>query len=230
MRWKVNHQFSRSMTNWASESLAAHIGCAWWLNQYMLITLSAGNWCRQWRATQGRLLFKEFLKCTFSKLRRAESMCQWWMIAEKGQKQCSSLAIWGFRDWQKRPIKWIKRIRGLKWKTSMHLYRFMSVWPMQKSLRFDATEYPACERIEKPARLLLAQFSENVRTKNVIIFFELYYYYYYSTEQMCSIIPEKYSSSCSFSIIFMPQRSKMLPMRTNKGLQTMQRSSSTIWK
>lgn len=44
---------------------------------------------------------------------------------------------------------------------------------MQKSLRFDATEYPACERIEKPARLLLAQFSESGRTKNVIIFLAL---------------------------------------------------------
>lgn len=217
------------MTSWASESVAAHIGCTWWLNQYTLITLSAGNWCRQWRATQGRLLFKEFLKCTFSKLRRVESMCQWWMVAEKGQKQCSSLAIWGFRDWQNRPIKWIKRIRGLKWKTSIHLYRFMSVWPMQKSLRFDATEYPASEWIEKPARPLLAQFSENGRIKNLIIFLSSNIVNY-SAEQMCSIIPAKSSSSCSFSIIFMPQRSKMLPMRTNKGLQTRQRSSSTIWK
>lgn len=96
-RWKENRQFSRNMTKWASESVAAHIGCAWWLNQYTLITLSAGNWCRQWRATQGRLLLKEFLKCTFSKLRRAESMCQWWMVAEKRTKTMLLISYLGLQ-------------------------------------------------------------------------------------------------------------------------------------
>lgn len=193
--WKENHQFFRSMTNRDSESVAAHIGCTWWPNQYTLITLSAGKPCRQWRATQGRLLFKEFLNCTFSKLRRAESMCQWWMVAEKGQKQCSSLALWDCRVWQKHLIKWIKRIRGLKWKTSIHLYRFMSVWQLQKSLGFDATERPAREWNEKSARPLSPQFSENRRTENMIIIGFNSNIVNYSAEQMCTIIQQKSSSS-----------------------------------